>query len=228
MNYAPVIIPTLNRYKHLRRCIESLEKNQACVYTDLYISLDFPPSDKYRVGYNETKKYLKELCNQNMFKNVFVFEQIENLGPTANAYFLVKKVTEKSDVWLYSEDDVEYSSNYLEYMNKCLTRFEADPSITSICGCSDFLLDIDEGNIYKDFIFCPYGVGHWKNKYDEVMVNCTNVLFSKKNCSFNSVYALSKANETLFCRYVDAILCGNSLPEWADNEILMTDCMGTI
>lgn len=49
--YAPVIIPTLNRIEHLKRCIESLEKNTGADKTEVFVSLDFPPSDKYLQGY---------------------------------------------------------------------------------------------------------------------------------------------------------------------------------
>jgi len=39
------------------------------------------------------------------------------------------------------------------------------------------------------------------------------------------VYKLYKDNETLFNNYVSAILCGNSLPEWSDNQLNLTDCV---
>lgn len=47
MVYAPVCIPTLNRYEHLKELIESLQRNPWAQYTDLFIGLDFPPGEKY-------------------------------------------------------------------------------------------------------------------------------------------------------------------------------------
>lgn len=43
--YAPVVIPTLNRYDHFKACLESLEKCK----TDVYVVLDFSPSEEYYV-----------------------------------------------------------------------------------------------------------------------------------------------------------------------------------
>ncbi len=36
MVYAPIIIPTLNRYEHLKRCVKSLQQNGWAKYTELY------------------------------------------------------------------------------------------------------------------------------------------------------------------------------------------------
>lgn len=41
MVYAPVCIPTLNRYEHLKELIESLQQNSWAQYTDLYIGWIF-------------------------------------------------------------------------------------------------------------------------------------------------------------------------------------------
>ncbi len=54
--YAPVAIPTLNRIDHLKRCISSLAKNEYAKYTNIYISVDYPPNEKYLDGYNEISK----------------------------------------------------------------------------------------------------------------------------------------------------------------------------
>lgn len=50
-NFSPVLICTLNRYVHFKRCIESLS---ACTYadkTDLFIGLDYPLKDEHWEGY---------------------------------------------------------------------------------------------------------------------------------------------------------------------------------
>ena len=46
----PICIPTCNRYEHLKRCVESLSKCTLASETDLIISVDYPPSDKYVDG----------------------------------------------------------------------------------------------------------------------------------------------------------------------------------
>ena len=64
MNYAPVVIPTLNRYEHLKQCLESLEKCTGAEYTDVYIGVDYPPNDRYVEGWKKVDAYLQEKKQQ--------------------------------------------------------------------------------------------------------------------------------------------------------------------
>ena len=47
MIYAPILIPTLCRAEHFIRCVESLKNNSWAKYTDVFIGLDYPPTEKY-------------------------------------------------------------------------------------------------------------------------------------------------------------------------------------
>ena len=78
MIYAPIMIITLNRSRHLKECIESLQRNGWAKYTELYISVDFPPSEKYMKGYLEIKKYLNKKIEG--FKKVNVIFQKKKFG----------------------------------------------------------------------------------------------------------------------------------------------------
>ena len=84
MTYAPIIIPTLNRIEHLTRCIESLRKNRLADKTDLYIALDYPPSQKYEEGYEKVKAYLENGIKPNtmvrLFSQLDSLTEIEGLG----------------------------------------------------------------------------------------------------------------------------------------------------
>ena len=42
-NYAPVIIPTLSRFEHFKRCWESLENCTGADKTEVFVALDYPP-----------------------------------------------------------------------------------------------------------------------------------------------------------------------------------------
>ena len=82
MIYAPILIPTLNRYEHLRKCLESLSRCTWAEQTDVYVSLDYPPSDqwdRYAPGWEKNREFLRS-CGNLGFKNLFVIEQTENLG----------------------------------------------------------------------------------------------------------------------------------------------------
>ena len=123
MEYVPVVIPTLNRYDHLKRCVESLKNNQESKYTDLYISVDFPPADKYKEGYETIKEYVKTITG---FNNVHLYYQKENLGPGFNRLFLMDEARKEHNTYVFTDDDNEFSPNALAYMNWALETFKND------------------------------------------------------------------------------------------------------
>ena len=163
MYFAPVIIPTLNRINHLKRCVESLKNNPESSKTELYISVDYPPSDKYIKGYSEVIDYVNNITG---FLSVNVFIQKENLGPGLNSKFLESEISKKYDRYIFSEDDNEFSTNFLAYMNWGLEKYKDDLSVFAICSCSDF--DYSSDNIREDYFyiqsFNAYGTGFWCNK----------------------------------------------------------------
>ena len=55
-NLAPVIIPTLCRYDHFKRLMESLNKCTWADKTDVYIGLDYPAKEEHRDGCNEDRR----------------------------------------------------------------------------------------------------------------------------------------------------------------------------
>ena len=69
MEYAPVCIVTLNRYEHFRKCLESLEQCTGANKTEVFVSLDYPPSEKYIEGWKKTDAFLaqKEQNNWRLF-----------------------------------------------------------------------------------------------------------------------------------------------------------------
>ncbi|MBR3602259.1 MAG: glycosyltransferase family 2 protein [Lachnospiraceae bacterium] len=163
MEYAAIIIPTLNRYKHLKRCVESIKENKEAKYTDLYISVDFPPSDKYRDGYEEVKEYVTTIEG---FATLNIYYQEKNLGPGLNRKFLEEKISVNHDKYVFTDDDNEFSNNFLSYVNWGLEKFKDDEDIYAICSTSDFEIKVKEAD--GDYMvlpaYNPYGTGHWLHK----------------------------------------------------------------
>ena len=163
-NLAPVLIITLNRCQHLKRCIESLQKNSLAPSTELYISVDFPPSGKYEKGNREVLNYLN--AGISGFKEVHVYRQERNLGVFENDVFLKEKVFEKHDRYIFTEDDNIFSENYLEYMNYYLKKYEDDEEIFAVCGYSyPINWGENENTVIKSTMLSAWGYGSWKKKY---------------------------------------------------------------
>lgn len=168
--YAPVIIPTLNRYEHFKRCLESLERCTGADKTDVYVALDYPPSEKYIAGWKEIDKYLteKEICNN--FGNLYIIRREHNYGvgnTNNNASVLLKEIQKNYEYYILSEDDNEFSPCFLEYMNACLQRFKDDDRIFKICGYNSVRVEMPEmykNNFYITKRFNAWGAGSWTRK----------------------------------------------------------------
>lgn len=203
MNTYPVGIITCNRIDHLRECIESLQKNSLAKYTELFISVDCPPSDKYLDGYNKVVEYLDSGIDG--FKDVYIFKQEKNLGHELNCYWLEDKVFEKYDAFIYTEDDNVFSANFLEYCNKCLEEHKDDNKCYGICG---HLYPVDfrygNNNVVKMFNdFDAWGYGIYKNKVLDARKYILSEAFTNARKNPDLMRKLLHKNAKLFCYYVE-------------------------
>lgn len=164
--YAPVIIPTLCRFTHFKRCIESLAQCTGAEHTEVYIGLDYPAKEGHWDGYKKIKEYL-ETCGNLGFKELIVIKREKNygLGKDGNYCQLRDLVFSKYDRLISSEDDNEFSPCFLEYMNKGLELYKDDDSIYSITGYAHPInWDNYEYNYYIHYAACAWGMGLWYNK----------------------------------------------------------------
>lgn len=206
MNFAPILIPTLNRYEHLKRCVESLAANTFADKTELVIGLDYPPAEKYFEGYKKVKEYLPTIKG---FQNVTVLTTEVNLNPIGNFCRLVDYVKEKGyDSYITTEDDNEFSPNFLSYCNWALDYFRDDKSIFYICGYNLIETPYLINNIYKyNHAFCAWGCATWLDRrerelevydfnYMKRLVDSypLSILFDKKKLSLASslLYMIKK------------------------------------
>lgn len=196
MLYAPVIIPTLNRIEHLKRCIDSLKRNSYAKDTEVYIGLDYPPSEKYEKGYAQVKEYLEQGIEG--FKEVYVFAFSENRGVFENTKFLINKVSENNRAFIFTEDDNVFSPCFLEYMDRCLEEYEYDDEVIAVCGSEPGLQGKrPSSEVFKAKYYSAYGCGRWiaKEKRLRNIINrsyiedvCCNP-YKMKEIKRNNTYA---------------------------------------
>lgn len=162
MNIYPVIITTVNRYEHFKRCVESLARNTHANKTELVIGLDYPPSEKYEEGYKKIKAYIPTITG---FRKITVFERDENYGAEANFAALLSYSFEHNDAVISTEDDNEFSPCFLDFMNKALEKYKEDNNVLCVEGENNIkYLNLIQSNI----MFAPTGggrgLGFWKQK----------------------------------------------------------------
>lgn len=219
--YAPVVIPTLNRYEHFKRCLESLERCSGADYTEVYVALDYPPSDKYRKGWELIDAYLHEKEKKNGFKVLHVVRRDHNYGTcsdNSNDAVLIRDIKPLYDSYIFTEDDNEFSPCYLEFMNKCLERFYDDDRIFLVCGYNYNVKfpDTYKNNFYITKWGCPWGIAKWfhKNKdldpyYNENKLRSLiknditfNILMKRNPASIQNIISMLKRGAI----YGDAVM----------------------
>lgn len=221
MKYAPVVIPTLNRIEHLQRCITSLQRNPWAKYTPLIISVDYPPSEKYQDGYQKVCSYLKEDITG--FASVEIIYQKENLGPYENAEFLRKYVGKHYDRYIFSEDDNEFSPNFIEYTDKGLDRFEMNPDVVAICAIGASGNETENENVVLSQNFAAYGYGVWIEKENIFYRTINRSYFEKKAQDVQYLIRIIKLQETLLFSLQSVVLGRNNVYTLPNGEVPVID-----
>jgi len=203
-NLAPVLITTLNRSVHFKRCVESLALCTHADKTILYIALDYPLHDGHWAGYEEIKEFLPKIRG---FKSVIIIERDRNLGAVDNFFKALDEVFEKYDRVIISEDDNVFSIDFLAFVNKGLEVYEKRSDIFSISG---YQYPIKVPKAYKDDVyiwtgFSAWGVGIWKEKWRKVdweykglgsFLNDKNNIRAMNKIAENYIPALRRIIET--------------------------------
>ena len=195
-NFAPILIPTLNRHVHFKRCVESLA---ICTYadqTDLYIALDYPLKESHWEGYKKISIYLDEI---NGFKSVNVIRRDKNLGARENIVDARNEIFKQYDRIIVSEDDNEFSPNFLDYINVCLEKYENNENVLAITGYNR-MIDMNgyDKNIYSALSFCAWGFTISRKDYQFLQKEITNTAYAKKIIqSWSNSYKIYKRSPSL-------------------------------
>jgi len=166
-NCAPVLIPTLNRHVHFKRCVESLSACTHADKTDLYVAFDYPLTESHRDGYSKINEYLPTIKR---FKSVNIIRREKNFGAIGNMDDAMKSIFEKYDRMIFSEDDNEFSPDFLNFVNQGLNLYKDNQNVFSISGYQ-YPVSVPESykkNTYVWQGFSAWGVGIWKDKFLKV------------------------------------------------------------
>jgi hypothetical protein len=167
MIYYPIIIPTLCRYEHFKRCVESLSRCTHADKTELIIGLDYPCNESHWEGYRLLCEYIPTIKG---FKNVLIFKRENNWGVDKNEVDLKNFALKHYDAVIYTEDDNEFSPCFLDFMNQALTKYKDEDNIMSISGCSPVLYyNAQETNVYCTPVTSAWGIGMWRDKESKLV-----------------------------------------------------------
>lgn len=233
MIYAPILITTLNRYDCLKKCIESLQNNSWADKTELFISVDYPPSDKYFDGYRKIKNYLNG--NIKGFRKVNVFYHDKNLGPIDNVEWLRRLVCKSYDRYIFLEDDNELAPCFLEFCDKGLEEFEDDNTILAL-NASDYvwcgggytppvrIVSQGEINVEKrQLVF--HAVAYWENKRKKAQEFCEYIEKRGGNLNYREAIKLYNKSKCFFYNYLAMVVFQQEKLPWHKHHLQPIDFM---
>ena len=200
-NVAPVLIPTLNRSKHLKALLDSLSKCNLADQTEVFIAVDYPLKESHWKGYNEILALLDKGGDFG-FKKLHVLKREKNygFGKNGNMISLAREVLKTHDRYIASEDDNTFAPTFLEFMNYNLERYKDDPSVFSISG---YMYPLEENHMefktLKLSHFSAWGTAYWKNKkesYNVFVENIENIKHLRDNKSLEKYFR--KKQQSIF------------------------------
>lgn len=163
-NYAPVVIPTLCRFNHFVRCVESLSRCVGAKDTDLIIGLDYPLKESHQDGYQKICDYLRNGLEG--FNKVEIIKRDYNFGAKKNIEDLISYVRSKYETYIISEDDNEFSPNFLIYINEGLNKYKDNERVCSISGyCYPVDMSECKTNVFPLNTYSAFGCGRWSKKH---------------------------------------------------------------
>lgn len=218
MDSIALIIPTLCRYDHFVKCIESLMTNSYSDRFDVFIGLDFPKNESQIDGNDKIKNYIFSHSFER-FHGFNVIVRNTNLGAEENEMTILKElVLPNYEMWCRTDDDVVFSPNFLEYMFKCLNRYKNDKDIIAVSGYSypcKYIVS-EAANVFFQAYHVPmWGIGYWKSKYTAIFNE-----IKKHHCLHNKFdeYLFSgRTKELIDARLIDFVDAGLS---WQDEKLV--------
>ena len=162
-NLAPIVLFVYNRPEHTRKTIDALKKNQLAKESDLFIFSDgSKPGQEARV--QQVRKYIKGITG---FHNVSVIERDKNWGLANSVIAGVTEVVNKYGKVIVMEDDLVCTSDFLQYMNHALEKYQNNQNVFSITGFSHLTEQTAEGmpDTYFLKICSSWSWATWKDKW---------------------------------------------------------------
>lgn len=209
MIYYPVIIPTLNRFEHFKKCVESLLQCTHAEKTEIVIGLDFPPKEHYKNGYLKIKEYIPKIKG---FLKVTLFEHQHNLGAIKNEQFLRDYAFQHYDAYIATEDDNIFSPAFLDYMNKALNAYKNNQNVAFVCAYSYPIIWENKENVFLQHqYFSAWGFGEWKDKWLKMEKDFTTDYLGHYLENHHNRQELFKLSEKLY-RYATVFSMLNKMP----------------
>lgn len=177
MQFAPIALFVYNRSQHVRRCVESLQKNFLSGESELFIFSDGAKSPDQEKNVSAVRKYIHNIKG---FKQLHIIECAGNKGLASSIISGVTDLVNRYGKIIVLEDDLVVSPWFLTFMNDALEIYKDEENVVNING---HLLKGKEP-FPETFLLSfanSWGWGTWKRGWDLFERDGNKLLSELKN-----------------------------------------------
>ena len=134
---APILLFVYNRPDHVRRAVESLQRNALAAESELLIYSDAARSEADRPQVEAVRRYVRTIGG---FGSIDIVERQDNWGLARNIIDGVTTTVNRHGRVIVVEDDLVVAPFFLQFMNDALDVYQDEPRVGHIQAC-DFTRD---------------------------------------------------------------------------------------
>ena len=176
---APIVLFTYKRLETLKITIAALLANRLAAESDLIIYSDGPKKQEDEPIIQEIRTYLQTITG---FKSVRIHESNTNKGLATSIINGVSEVMAEYHKAIVLEDDLITSTNFLDFMNEGLNKYEAQKKVYSISG---YAFDFKDKDFKEDGYFLnrswSWGWASWEDRWNDIDWDVKDYAFFEKD-----------------------------------------------
>lgn len=208
---APLVVFTFTRVQHTKEVLKALSNCIGAKQSKLYIHIDAPRNEGERLKSEQLKDFYQSIKND--FKYVEVVEQKKNLGCDKSMLYMMDFIFKKYSRVIVLEDDDLPHSDFINYMNTMLNKYEKDTSIAGISGyCPPISIHDDYPySVFKSFRGASWGWATWKENWNSIDWQAKK--YNSLKYSFTKRRKFSRGGQDMFPMLLTA-LERKQFPHW--------------
>ena len=165
-----IIIFVYNRPDMLIKMLDSLSKCSGIMLHDLFFFSDGPKSEEDENRVRQVRQLVDEYTKRAEFRRSRIICREKNIGLARSIITGVSEVINSYDAIICLEDDLVFSNDFLEYMDRALECYKDDKRIWSISGyCQDLnALKDKKINSFLSYRGSSLGWGTWADRWNPI------------------------------------------------------------
>ncbi|MBE6289865.1 MAG: glycosyltransferase [Bacteroidaceae bacterium] len=197
---APILVFAYNRLEHLKRCLDSLQRNTLAKESDLYIISDGAKNPDAEESVQEVRDFLtcyEQHHDRKSFNSVTIIERGKNWGLADNIIEAVSRFVEDYERVIVVEDDLVVAPYFLQFMNDALEVYKDEIRVGHIQAC-DFINSPDMPITFLIKWTGSWGWATWKRAWQHFNPNGEQLLQQledrklTKQFDFNGKYGFTR------------------------------------